>query len=249
MPSSIRVGTVDLPARAGWDRYFGELTYLELSGLFAAPVKTATLSRWRAAAPSRSLGLVAPWPITHRKPPAGPRGWSSDAQSGEFRDGPAAREALAALAAAAIRLEAAAVIFQSPPELSTSAATRDHLTHFFAELAPATAFGGAARVWIPGGLWEPEAALALAAQLGVLCAVDPFVTDPERPLPPLPATTYLRPTGLGRSGILSADRLDELFELLEGTEAAFVAFATGERLKDAHNLAKLVSNSQLVQSD
>ena len=41
---SVRVGTVDLPARAGWDRYFGTLTYLELSGLFAAPVKTANVS-------------------------------------------------------------------------------------------------------------------------------------------------------------------------------------------------------------
>jgi uncharacterized protein YecE (DUF72 family) len=237
---SVRVGTVDLPARAGWDRYFGTLTYLELSGLFVAPVKTATMSRWRAAAPPRSLGLVAPWPITHRKPPAGPRGWSSDAWSGEFRDGPAAREAIAALAAAATRLEAAAVIFQSPADLSTSAATREHLTQFFTELAPAASFGGAARVWIPGGLWEPASALAFAEKLDIVCAVDPFVTDPEHPLPPLPATTYLRPTGLGRSGVLSADRLDELSQLVAGTDTAMVAFATGERLKDALNLAKLV---------
>jgi uncharacterized protein YecE (DUF72 family) len=237
---SVRVGTVDLPARAGWDRYFGTLTYLELSGLFAAPVKTATMSRWRAAAPPRSLGLVAPWPITHRKPPAGPRGWTSDAWSGDFRDGPAAREALAALAASAIRLEAAAVIFQSPADLSTSAATREHLTQFFTELAPASAFGGATRVWIPGGLWEPAAALAMAEKLEVVCAVDPFVTDPEHPLPPLPSATYLRPTGLGRTGVLSADRLDELSQLIAGADSAMVAFATGERLKDALNLAKLV---------
>src|SRR5262245_35693947 len=97
---SVRVGTVDLPARSGWDCHFGTVAPPRLWGLFRPPGKTATLSRWRAAAPARSLGLVAPWPITHRKPPAGPRGWSSDAWSGEFRDGPAAREALAALAAA-----------------------------------------------------------------------------------------------------------------------------------------------------
>jgi hypothetical protein len=237
---SVRVGTVDLPARAGWDRYFGALTYLELSGLFAAPVKTATMSRWKAAAPPRTLGLVAPWPITHRKPPVGPRGWSSDAASGEYRDGEAAREAVSALAAAAVRLEAAAVVFQSPADLSPSTATRDHLTAFFTGIAPASVFGGAERVWIPGGLWEPATALAFAEQLGVVCAVDPFVSDPEHPLPPLPSQVYLRPTGLGRSGVLSADRLDELHQLLDGTDSAIVAFATGERLKDALNLAKLV---------
>lgn len=238
---AIRVGTVDLPTRGGWDRYFGVLTYLELTGLFAAPVKTATLSRWRAAAKPRSLGLVAPWPITHRKPPVGPRGWTSDAQSGDFRDGPAARETVAVLAAAAQRLEAAAVVFQSPADLSTSAATRAHLATFFTELAPADAFGGAARVWIPGGLWEPEAALALATELGVRCAIDPFVTAPERPLPPLPESIYLRPVGLGRSGILSADRLEELLELVLAAEDAIVAFGTHERQKDAVNFARLVA--------
>jgi len=237
---AIRVGTVDLPARAGWDRYFGVLTYLELTGLFAAPVKTATMSRWRAAAKPRSLGLVAPWPITHRKPPIGPRGWTSDAQSGDFRDGPAARESVATLAAAAQRLEAAAVVFQSAHDLSTSATVRDHLRHFFTAVAPAETFPGTERVWVPGGLWEPEGALAFATELGVLCAVDPFVTDPERPLPPLGASIYLRPSGLGRSGVLSADRLDELLQITLEADSAFVAFATSERLKDAINFAKLV---------
>jgi hypothetical protein len=244
---AIRVGTVDLPARAGWDRYFGALTYLELTGLFAAPVKTGTLSRWRAAAPPRTLGLVAPWPITHRRPPVGQRGWTSDAWSGEFRDGPAARESLAALAAAAQRLEAAAVVFHSPPDLSTSAATRQHLAAFFSQIAPEDMFGGAIRVWIPGGLWEPSVALAVASDVGVVCSIDPFVTDPERPLPPLPGSVYLRPAGLGRSGVLSADRLDELGSLLEESEDAVVAFATGERLKDAVNFAKRVA--ELGSSD
>jgi uncharacterized protein YecE (DUF72 family) len=240
---AFRVGTVDLPARAGWDRYFGSLSFLEISGLFAAPVKTATLSRWRAAAPARSLGLVAPWPVTHRRPPAGPRGWASDAWSGEFRDGAAAREAVAALAAAAQRLEAAAVVFHAPADHSPSSANRDHMRRFFTEVAPAEAFGGADRVWIPGGLWEPEVALELGGQLGVLVAVDPFVRAPERPLPPLPSRVYLRPSGLGRAGVLSADRLDELLALVVGADDAYVAFATSERLKDAVNFAKLVEST------
>src|SRR5262245_8956298 len=176
----VRVGTVDLPARSGWDRYFGILSYLELSGLFAAPVKTGTLSRWRAAAPSRSLGLVAPWPITHRRAPSS-RGWAGDDESGEFRDSAATREALAALAAAAGRVEAAAVVFQAPADHSTSASSRETLQRFFAEVAPATMFAGVHRVWIPGGLWERELALALAAESGVLCAVDPFVRAPDEP--------------------------------------------------------------------
>jgi uncharacterized protein YecE (DUF72 family) len=238
----IRVGTVDLPARTGWDRYFGGLTYLELSGLFSAQIKSATMARWRAQSPARSLGLVAPWPITHRSGPTGARAWPSDAQSGEFREGPAALAALDALAAAAVALGAATVVFQAPADHSPSATSRDQLERFFTERARADRFGGATRVWLPGGLWEPATALAIAAELDIVCGIDPLVRSPEGVdlAPLIGPRVYLRPIGFGRAGTLSVDRLEEIVDLVTDRESGYVVFGTGERLADARNLVKLL---------
>ncbi len=42
----VRIGTVDLPERLERERYFRELSYLELSALFAGPLKAAALAKW-----------------------------------------------------------------------------------------------------------------------------------------------------------------------------------------------------------
>src|SRR5690348_4642449 len=63
----IRVGTVDVPARIDRERYFRELSYLELTALFAGPVKPGVLAKWKELAPPKSIGLVAPFSLTHRK--------------------------------------------------------------------------------------------------------------------------------------------------------------------------------------
>jgi hypothetical protein len=44
--STVRIGTVDLPERLERERYFRELSYLELSALFAGPLKAAALAKW-----------------------------------------------------------------------------------------------------------------------------------------------------------------------------------------------------------
>ena len=96
MARSLHIGTVDLADATAWERYFSKLNYLELSGPFGGPVKDATLKRWRQASGGR-LGLHAPWVLSHRKAPASARagGYDTDAQSGDFRTGPAAQRALA----------------------------------------------------------------------------------------------------------------------------------------------------------
>jgi len=91
----IRIGTVDVPARIERERYFAELDYLELSALFAGPQKPSSLAKWKAVAPDGALGLVAPFPITHRRAPDHPKPWPSDATTGDFRDSPLARDAFA----------------------------------------------------------------------------------------------------------------------------------------------------------
>lgn len=244
----VRIGTVDIPARVDRSRYFHELSYLELSALFSAPLKPASLARWKELAPPGALGLVAPWVVTHRKPPRAERLWPHDASVGDFRDSEPARKALSVFAGAVTTLSASLAIFPSPPLFAPSTANRDQLRRFFHEIATREAVG-TERVWIPDGLWEPRAAVGFARELGVTCAIDPLVRDPGQPAEvyedlDAPAL-YFRISGLGRSGPLRAEALEDLAALLEHYEniELTVAFASPTRWQDARNFKKMLEGA------
>jgi uncharacterized protein YecE (DUF72 family) len=242
--SPVRIGTVDIPERIERERYFQELSYLELSALFTGPLKPASLARWQALAPPRSLGLVAPWVLTHRKSPKGERLWHHDASVGDFRDSPYGRSALAVFRDAVTALAAAHAIFPSPHLFAPSTAHRDQLQRFFAEVATEEAVG-APRVWIPDGLWEPRAAVKFATEIGVTCAIDPLIHDPNTPdevYEDLEAPAlYFRVTGLGRAAPLRSEQLEELAALVEHYQdiELTLAFASTARWQDARNFKKL----------
>jgi uncharacterized protein YecE (DUF72 family) len=245
-----RIGTVDLPVRVPPERYFRELSYLELSAWFAGPLKPSSAAKWQAVAPAGSLGLVAPWVLTHRKPPLpkAPRLWPHDASVGDFRDSEPGRAALAELTRAVSQLAASHVVFRSPPLFAASAANRDLLRQFFGEIATSEVVG-AERVWVPDGLWDLRTAVRFASEIDVTCAIDPLIRDPGEP-PELfyeleLESLYLRISGLGRSGPIRAERLDELLALLEHYEElpATITFDSPERWQDARNFKKLLSSS------
>lgn len=239
--TNAKIGTVDVPARVERERYFAELSYLELSALFAGPVKPSVLAKWAEVAPEKTIGLVAPFPLTHRKPPAGTKLWPHDASTGDFRDSPISKATLAPLRAAVDQLKAACVVFRSPEAFSPSAANRELLARFFSEIDL-----GVPRVWVPGGLWSVRSAVKLASELGVTCAFDPMVREPGEP-PEVhydleAASLYLRIEAPGRSGALRPEKLDELADLVMHYEdrELTVAFASPERWQDARNLKKLL---------
>jgi uncharacterized protein YecE (DUF72 family) len=243
-----RIGTVDIPDRTDRGRYFRELSYLELSALFAGPLKPGALAKWAELAPKGAIGLVAPWVLTHRRAPSAARLWRHDATAGDFRDSAPARDALGPFRAAVDALGASHVVFRSPPLFAPSAANRDRLRAFFSEVATAEAIG-AERVWIPDGLWEPRASVTFANEIGVLAALDPLVIEPGQPPEiyydlELPAL-YLRISGLGRSGPIRSEQIEDLAALLEHYEGlpATVAFESPSRWKDARNLKKLLGDS------
>lgn len=241
----VRIGTVDIPERVERDRYFQELSYLELSALFAGPLKAASLARWQSLAPPGAVGLTAPWVLTQRKPPAGERLWRHDASVGDFRDSVLGRSALAMFREAAVALSASHAVFASPPLFAPSTANRDQLRRFFSEIATPEAVG-ADRVWIPDGLWDPRAAVAFATEIGVTCAIDPLVFDPGQPAEvyeDLEAQAlYFRIAGLGRSGPIRSEKLEELAALTEHYEniELTIAFASPSRWQDARNFKKLL---------
>lgn len=247
--SNVNIGTVDLPDRMDRERYFRELSYLELSMLFAGPVKPSVIAKWKAAIPEgASVGLVAPWVLTDRKPPHGQSLWTHDATVAEFRDSPPARVALAKFREALTELPASFAIFRSPALFAPSAANRETLTRFFAEVVPAESFD-VPIVWIPDGLWEPRTAITFANEIGVLCAFDPAVREPGQP-PEIyydleVQGLYLRVSGLGRAGSIRNERHEDLAMLIEsyGSLPVTVAFDSPQRWQDARNFKKLLSVS------
>jgi hypothetical protein len=143
-------------------------------------------------------------------------------------------------------LESPCVVFRSSDAFSTSAANRDQLKKFFGELATAEAIG-TQRVWVPGGLWEPRAAVKLAEELGVTCALDPMVQEPgatDDPYSDLEASSlYFRIEGVGRAGMIRNEKLEDLAALVESYEdlQLTIAFNSPERWHDARNFVKLLN--------
>lgn len=232
-----------MPARIERERYFAELDYLELSALFAGPQKPSSLAKWKAVAPPETIGLVAPYVLTHRRAPDHPKPWPHDATTGDFRAGPLAEAAFAELATATSDLGATCVVFRSADDFSPSAANRDQLTRFFGEHVLAVE-----RVWVPGGLWGVRTAAKLAAELGVTLAVDPLVHDPGTPEEryedlDVPAL-YFRIENAGRTGLVRNEKLEDLAALVEHYEdlSLTIAFASPERWQDARNFKKLLES-------
>jgi uncharacterized protein YecE (DUF72 family) len=250
MPT-VRIGTVDLPDRIDRARYFRALSYLELSALFASPLKPTALAKWKATTPAHAVGLVAPWVLTQRKPPRSERQWHHDATVGDFRDSAHGRSALAAFREAVVALSACHAVFRSPPQFAPSSANRDRLKHFFSEIATAETVG-TARVWVPDGLWEPRAAVKFATEIGVTCAIDPLVYDPTAPAEvyeDLEAESlYFQITGLGRTGPIRSEKLDDLATLVEHYEHIdlTVAFASPARWPDAKNFQRLLAEQGVL---
>lgn len=235
--------------RVDRERYFQALSYLELSVMFAGPPKPSVLTKWAAAAPPGCLGLVAPFVCTHRTPPSSPGAhWPFDATTGDFRDSALSRAAIGALGQAAAQLAARNVLFKSPDLFSPSAAHRESLRTFFRQVATEELLP-CERVWLPGGLWEVQAALAFARELGVTLAFDPTVRAPEEP-PEIyyhldSPSLYFRVENAGRAGTMRQEPLEELAALIEHYEETnlTVAFASSERWADARHLTKLLADS------
>ncbi|HEY5950064.1 MAG TPA: hypothetical protein VIV40_31430 [Kofleriaceae bacterium] len=233
-----------MPARIDRERYFRELSYLELSLLFAGPVKSGVIAKWAEVAPPKSIGLVAPFSLTHRKAPTGTKLWPSDPTTGDFRVSEVSRAALTPLHEAVIALDARYVVFRSAETFSPSAANRDLLRQFFAEVATPDVIG-TERVWVPGGLWEPRSAITFATELGVTCALDPMVRAPGELADPYEGleapSLYFRIESAGRAGAIRSERLEDLAALVESyaDTPVTIVFASPERWQDARNFKKL----------
>lgn len=253
MAKHVIVGCAGLPTGVAWTRYFQRLPYLEVNTLHVGPVRPSVLKRWRqSVSRTAAFGVVAPAIITHEPGPRGfgPRGWPVPAERraelGRFRPGPERDHGVAALREAVQLLDAAVAIFRTGPELTPSAANRDLMRRFFAEVMPASALGDCVRVWHPAGLWDAPLAHAFAQELGVVCAHDPIASDPTGELAAFYAglsgdDAYLIASGLGRARRhLTGDQLEQIAEMADRHQRAWVVMATNEPFADAIRLGRVL---------
>ena len=96
-------------------------------------------------------------------------------------------------------------------------------------------------------MWDPPVAHAFAEELGVVCAHDPLVTDPTGEHAAWFATlegedAYLVVSGLGRSRRhMASDQLEELAEIAQRFQRAWIVFATNEPFADAIRFGRAAS--------
>ncbi len=247
---TIRVGCVGLPDGIRRDRYFSNLDYAELASTFYVLPKQKVLNRWGEN--DQRFGVTAWQAITH--PPSGggyPRcNQTFDAQTlseaGSYRNTAFVTSAVDKLANAATTAGAEVVLFRTPPMWTPSASNQQQLRVFFTEIASAERFGDCQRVWHPDGLWETEQAATLAAELGIVMACDPLPQDPLAP--PLEffaelaqrfdGRGYFRLSGLGQSRKLNEYNREQLLDLADQFQTAWLVFDTPSKYHDARSVRK-----------
>jgi uncharacterized protein YecE (DUF72 family) len=146
-----------------------------------------------------------------------------------------------------VNTEAEVVVFRSTAAVTPSEANRDALRRFFAECATPQRIGTALRAWEPHGLWTPETAAKVAADLDLMYVCDPLARDHFAPPPEfygsLGQRAYFRLRGLGGGGQQHFARHElELLAALCGLyQDAWVVFANPGRFQDAQALRKLLA--------
>ena len=101
-------------------------------------------------------------------------------------------------------------------------------------------------MWRPEGLWEVPAALAMCTELDLILGADPLLRDPTRDPVDYFGTldtprVYFRVSGIGTGRrTLRSSQLEEIGELVEAYEQAWILFATVDPMADAVRLRRMI---------
>jgi uncharacterized protein YecE (DUF72 family) len=203
-------------------RYAQKLRFVEID--LRPPLPSGkTVDKWRQDLPEDFVFAVVAQPQLW-----GERDWplrDEKATAGEFDK----------LKAVVARLRAHVVVLRTPSAVSpNSAALRRFLP--VAERARALA---PVCVWDPQGVWEREAAQAVASPLGMLVACDPLRDEIAGE-----KVVYARMRGLGSDRRYHEGRLEDLLEALGEAEEAYVVFETPTGFGEAGKLLRLAAGAQ-----
>lgn len=208
-------------------KYSSALSFAELA--LRAPLPRApTLRAWRKELPADfAVALRAP----------------KDAvvsARGPLRIDAALESSLAWVLEAAQALEARAVVFTTPADFAPGARARELLTAYVARL-PRVAKRH--YVWAPRGVWEPEDADPLCAELGLLRAFDPLETAR-----PAGRAIYAELRALGHRKSFSHSVLQDALDMLSAQpfDEAFVSIDAERSFEIAKRLIALAAEEGLA---
>ncbi len=212
---------------------------VEVQQTFYQPPQTATLERWRAAAPPRFEFTLKAWQlITHEaRSPTYRRlkrelSDSERDEAGSFRPTAIVGEAWGVTLACAAALKAERVLFQCP---SSFTPTREHvgdLREFFRRIERPRSL---VCLWEPRGAWPDALVRELCVELDLVHVVDPFSTRTQTP-----ARCYYRLHGrTGWRYRYEDDELAELVSMLPRAGTSYVLFNNVRMLDDATRFQEL----------
>jgi len=221
-------------------RYFEELSAVELTQTFIHPPRQKTLTRWREAAPEGFGFVVRAWQLVTHQPSSPsyqqlPRSFAGSLEgAGHLQDSEVVRNALSKTFEVARALEASAVLFETPPSFTPTPTHRLRLTRFFEGCErPATL------VWCPAGLWQTEEITRICRDLQLVPGLDPFTGGGEGALDREPEV-YLRPLGLGAEHRHTEAELGWLVSQLLSRERAYCVFGSPWLFDEARRLRELI---------
>lgn len=226
------------------DAYFSQLGALEVLETFNAGLTPKRLDDWRTRSPRGfAFTMQALRGVTHPIDNEEDRpAILKDQDLGAFgllRDTDAVRAAWDATLAMAEHLGPKVIVIETPIEFSPARRHREQLEWFATELAPKWR-GDVA--WKPHGLWEPEEAIELCGRLKLVPIFDPFEKLEVRMKG---RTAYFRL--FERRGLRNRfDDFDmeELLDLCEGYQRAFIIFKGAHRFRDARLCQTVLESRQ-----
>jgi len=215
------------------ENVFKGLDFVESSAATEWPPKTSTADKWKQKL-SNDLSLVfnAPEYLCQRAQIPGRNLPGKIANYGELKDTDENHSLYERFRAFAVSMNAAAVLFETPPTIAPGESGVRTLGRFFSNIERS----GMRIIWSPRGFWSIEDAAAVARDNDLVLAVDPMIDDA-----PAGAFAYFR---LGpfssMKELLGPDETGLIIDRAAGFDEVWVSFATQQAHKDAVNFKKTV---------
>ena len=221
--------------------YFRQFRVVEVQQTFYDPPQDATMSRWRRQAPLRFEFTLKAWQLvthdasspTYRRLRR-PLSEAERAEAGSFRATPTVERAWARTLECARLLRATKILLQCPRSFRP---TDENVERLRAFCRSAERPEGTELLWEPRGAWPAELVAELCADLDLVHAVDPFVSETQTP-----ERAYFRLHGItGARHVYTDDELRRLHAMTP--PGAYVLFNNIPRVGDAHRFAALLGVS------
>ncbi len=239
---NVKTGCCGLRLQKG--EYAAQFPVVEVQQTFYQPPQVKTLEKWRAEVPSEFEFTLKAWQlITHeRRSPTYKRlkkalTEEQKDECGAFRLTDTVREAWETTAASAKALAASKVLFQCPASFTPTSINIENLRQFFTRVERYDL----QFLWEPRGEWPTQTIRQLCREFKLVHVVDPFTARTMTP-----EFCYFRLHGRkGWRYVYEDDELEELAEMIDAAETAYVMFNNIAMVEDAARFQSLVERRKL----